>query len=87
MNGSNFLYKKCNEYYIMFKLKIYLSKFFYNCRLYVMVLNLDSGKTWTPLFSWTGPDAALYRGFDNMIGWTYMVGSQQRNHAPLIVER
>ena len=49
-----------------------------------MIFTLDSGKTWTPPPGWTGPDAALYRSFDNMIGLIYMEGTQQRNYTPLV---
>ena len=45
--------------------------------------NLDSGGMWFPPAGWTGPDAALYRSFDNMIGLVLVEGIKQRTYVPL----
>ena len=43
-----------------------------------------TSKTWIPPNGWTGPDAAVYWGFDNSDGFVLMEGTEEKGLVPLV---
>ena len=41
-------------------------------------------ETWTPPNGWDGPDAVLYKSFDNMTNLVFMEGDQKVNMVPMV---